>query len=85
MPVSQGPLRQSTEAGRILTGYYNCIQCHQIEEIGGYVKATLEDEAMAPPYLFPEGSKVQEPWLHGFLKGPTPIRPWTSTWFRRGN
>jgi mono/diheme cytochrome c family protein len=67
---------QSTEAGRILTGYYNCIQCHQIEEIGGYVKAVLDDEAMAPPYLFPEGSKVQEPWLHGFLKAPMPIRPW---------
>jgi mono/diheme cytochrome c family protein len=67
---------QSTEAGRVLAGYYNCIQCHQIEEIGGYVKAVLDDEAMAPPYLFPEGSKVQEPWLHGFLKAPTPIRPW---------
>jgi mono/diheme cytochrome c family protein len=67
---------QSIEAGRILTSYYNCINCHQIEEIGGYVKSVLDDEAMAPPYLFPEGSKVQEPWLHEFLKGPSPIRPW---------
>ncbi len=64
------------EAGRRQTQYYNCIQCHQIEEIGGYIKATLDDEAFAPPYLYPEGNKVQEPWLHDFLKGPSPIRPW---------
>jgi mono/diheme cytochrome c family protein len=67
---------QTIESGRRLTHYYNCINCHKIEEIGGWVKATLDDESMAPPYLFPEGSKVQEPWLHDFLKGPTPIRPW---------
>ncbi len=67
---------QSIEAGRVLTQYYNCINCHQIEEIGGYVKATLDDEGMAPPYLYPEGSKVQESWLHDFLKAPAPIRPW---------
>ena len=34
------------------------------------------DEGMEPPYLLPEGSKVQEPWLHDFLKNPSPIRPW---------
>jgi len=67
---------QLIEAGRRLTSYYNCIQCHQIEEIGGYIKATLDDESFAPPYLYPEGNKVQESWLHTFLKGPTPIRPW---------
>ena len=67
---------QDIETGRRLTSYYNCINCHQIEEIGGAVKATLDDEGMAPPYLFPEGSKVQEEWLHEFLKGPQPIRPW---------
>ncbi len=67
---------QTVEAGRRLTQYYNCIQCHLIEEQGGYIKATLEDEAFAPPYLYPEGDKVQEPWLHDFLKGPVSIRPW---------
>jgi mono/diheme cytochrome c family protein len=67
---------QAVETGRRMTHYYNCINCHQIEEMGGYVKATLDDEGFAPPYLFPEGSKVQEPWLANFLKGPTPIRPW---------
>ena len=71
-----GKTLQTVEAGRRLTHYYNCINCHKIEEIGGYVKATLDDESMAPPYLFPEGSKVQETWLHDFLTGPVPIRPW---------
>jgi mono/diheme cytochrome c family protein len=71
--------QQEIEAGRRLTHYqYNCISCHKFEETGGYIKATLEDEAFAPPYLYPEGDKVQEPWLHNFLKGPTPIRPWLS-------
>ncbi len=71
--------RQEIEAGRRLTHFqYNCIGCHKIEEAGGYIMATLEDEAFAPPYLFPEGNKVQEPWLHDFLKGPTTIRPWLS-------
>jgi mono/diheme cytochrome c family protein len=67
---------QAMESGRRLTHYYNCINCHKIEELGGSVKAVLDDEAMAPPYLYPEGSKVQEPWLHSFLRGPAPIRPW---------
>jgi cytochrome c2 len=41
-----------------------------------------EDEARslapsyAPPILDGEGDKVQPDWLFGFLKGPTPIRPW---------
>ncbi len=73
---SFGKRLQNIEAGRKLTHYYNCINCHKIEETGGWIKAALDDEAMAPPYLYPEGLKVQEPWLHDFLKGPTPIRPW---------
>lgn len=68
--------RQAIETGRKLTEFYNCINCHQIEEIGGSIKATLDDEGLAPPFLLPEGSKVQEPWLHDFLKNPTVIRPW---------
>ena len=67
---------QAIEAGRRQTQYYNCINCHQIEEVGGSIRATLDDEGLAPPYLLPEGSKVQEPWLHEFLSGPTPVRPW---------
>jgi mono/diheme cytochrome c family protein len=69
--------QQEIEAGRRLTHFqYQCVSCHQVEEQGGYIKASLEDEAFAPPYLFPEGAKVQEPWLHDFIKGPVPIRPW---------
>jgi len=70
--------QQHIEAGRRLALYYNCINCHVIEETGGFIAATLgpDDEGMAPPYLFPEGTKVQELWLHDFLKNPTTIRPW---------
>lgn len=69
--------QQEIEAGRRLTQRYNCIQCHQIEERGGYILTKYEEEAMGPPKLFEsQGSKVQEPWLHAFLKNPTTIRPW---------
>jgi len=69
---------QNVEAGRRLTKRYNCISCHKIEEIGGSIRAVTEGEGMTPPFLLPEGSKVQEEWLHGFLKNPTTIRPWIS-------
>ncbi len=78
-PVYQKPFdsrQQAMEAGRRLTLHYNCINCHQIEDTGGYVVATLKDEGMAPPLLRPEGAKVQEQWLHEFLKNPTAVRPW---------
>lgn len=68
--------QQQIEAGRRLALYYNCINCHVIEETGGSIAATLDDEGMAPPLLRPEGTKVQEPWLHDFLKSPSTIRPW---------
>ena len=68
---------QDIEAGRKLTMHYNCIQCHTLEDRGGYVLAHYEEAALGPPPL-PEsqGAKVQEPWLHGFLQGPSTIRPW---------
>jgi len=64
------------EAGRRLTMWYNCVQCHQLEERGGYISALLDDPGFTPPMLTGEGAKVQEPWLHGFLKSPTVIRSW---------
>ncbi len=69
---------QNVEAGRRLADHYNCINCHKIEEIGGAISAVVEGEGKSPPFLLPEGSKVQEEWLHGFLKNPTTIRPWLS-------
>ena len=68
--------QQQLNVGRHFTLNYNCVQCHVVEEVGGYIKATLDDEGFAPPLLRPEGAKVQEGWLHGFLKSPTVIRPW---------
>jgi len=62
--------------GRRLTMWYNCINCHQIEDRGGYIGALYEEKALAPPVLTGEGAKVQEQWVHGFLLGPSPIRPW---------
>jgi mono/diheme cytochrome c family protein len=67
---------QAIEAGRRLTKQYNCVNCHVFEENGGAVAALLDDPGLAPPYLFPEGSKVQETWLYDFLRNPSTIRPW---------
>jgi mono/diheme cytochrome c family protein len=68
---------QEIEAGRRLAVRYNCLQCHTLEERGGYYLANFEEPALGPPPL-PEsqGAKVQEQWLHGFLKNPSTIRPW---------
>lgn len=65
------------EAGRRLTVHYNCIQCHTVEERGGFIQTLYEDPGLGPPPL-PEtqGAKVQEQWLHAFLKNPTTVRPW---------
>jgi mono/diheme cytochrome c family protein len=68
--------QQDIEAGRRLAVHYNCVNCHVVEETGSYVAATLDDEGLAPPPLRPEGAKVQETWLHDFLKNPATIRPW---------
>ena len=67
------------EAGRRLTVHYNCIQCHSLEDRGGFMTVKYDDPGLGPPPL-PEsqGAKVQEQWLHGFLKDPTTVRPWLS-------
>ena len=64
------------DAGEKLTIRYGCINCHQLEERGGYFAAILDDSTKGPPLITIEGSKVQEPWLQNFLKAPSPIRPW---------
>lgn len=68
---------QEVEAGRKVIGQYNCMQCHNIEDQGGYILAKYDDPALGPPILpQSQGAKVQEQWLYNFLKGPSPIRPW---------
>lgn len=68
---------QDLEAGRRLSVHYNCIQCHSLEDRGGFMSVKYEDPGLGPPPL-PEsqGAKVQEQWLHGFLQNPSTIRPW---------
>jgi len=68
--------RREINEGRRLTLWYNCTNCHQIEEQGGYIHPMIEDPGLRPPLLTIEGAKVQEPWLYEFLKNPTTIRPW---------
>ena len=64
------------DAGEKLTIRYGCINCHQLEDRGSYFGALLDDPTKGPPMITIEGAKVQEPWLQGFLKSPSPIRPW---------
>lgn len=63
--------------GQRLVQYYNCTGCHVIEGTGGDIRSLYVDEpASAPPILTGEGAKVQADWFYGFLKQPSPIRPW---------
>jgi cbb3-type cytochrome oxidase cytochrome c subunit len=83
---------EAVEAGRRLVRDYNCQGCHILEGRGGAIRESIAKNLMAkgmseeeatsaaasfsPPILEGEGDKVQPDWLFGFLKGPTPIRPW---------
>ncbi len=68
---------QRQVAGRRLIMRYNCGGCHIVEGQGGAIRVRYEESPqLAPPILNGEGAKVQADWLFGFLKQPTPIRPW---------
>ncbi|MBM2840538.1 MAG: putative octahem cytochrome c [Bacteroidetes bacterium] len=78
--------QQNIESGRRLGIQYNCQQCHQLEKHGMFIGAVIgEEQAFLPPIITGEGAKVQEPWLHDFLKAPSAvgqpnsIRPWIPT------
>ncbi|MEW6512263.1 MAG: c-type cytochrome [Bacteroidota bacterium] len=77
--------QQDIETGRRLSYEYNCRQCHQLEREGGYIGAIIDEPAYLPPIITGEGKKVQEGWLHDFLKSPSTvgrpnsIRPWVPT------
>ncbi len=67
------------EKGRLLVHKFNCNGCHTLDgKIGSLRKFHEESETLgsAPPMLDGEGAKVQEKWLHEFLKKPSTIRPW---------
>ncbi|MFI5263963.1 MAG: c-type cytochrome, partial [Candidatus Kapaibacterium sp.] len=77
------PFQQGLDKGRLFVHWNNCVGCHKIESSGGYVAKYINDAFpgdqnlayFAPPYLGPEGDRVQEQWLHQFLSGPFKIRP----------
>ena len=43
--------------GEKLTIRYGCINCHQLEERGGYFSAILDDPTKGPPLITIEGAK----------------------------
>ena len=77
--ASQAPRSARNDAlreGRNLVRRRNCVACHEIEADGGDYRALVEDPALAPPLLTPEGAKVKPEWLYAFFRGPITIRPW---------
>ncbi len=77
------PVQMALDKGRMFIHWNNCVGCHKIESSGGYVAKFINEKYagneniayFAPPYLGPEGDRVQEQWLHQFLAGPFKIRP----------
>ncbi len=65
-----------TEKGRLLVSKLNCTGCHTLDGKTGTLRELVENEGLAPPMLDGEGAKVQEVWLHDFLRSPVTIRPW---------
>jgi mono/diheme cytochrome c family protein/predicted nucleic acid-binding Zn-ribbon protein len=70
---------QKIEKGRLLVSKFNCNGCHTLDGKTGGLWDLAEDKGAAPPILDGEGAKVQEKWLHEFLKNPSLIRPWLHT------
>ncbi len=64
------------EKGRLLVAKLNCQGCHTLDGKEGTLRELTEDKGAAPPVIDGEGAKVQEQWLHEFLKAPSIIRPW---------
>jgi mono/diheme cytochrome c family protein len=64
--------------GEKLVFWNGCRNCHIVEKRGGLVRDQYneDNQSFAPPVLTGEGAKVQPQWLFGFLKAPSPLRPW---------
>jgi mono/diheme cytochrome c family protein len=88
VPVGYGdpkrdPIQMGLDRGRMFVHWNNCVGCHKIESAGGYAAKFINDKFAGdqnlpyfpPPFLGPEGDRVQENWLHQFLAGPFKIRP----------
>jgi cbb3-type cytochrome oxidase cytochrome c subunit len=76
--------QQDIIAGRRLVQRYGCNNCHTIEGKEGILVGWITDPALgtsridgpfAPPNLFAEGARVQQPWLMKFLTSPFMVRP----------
>jgi mono/diheme cytochrome c family protein len=78
--AGQDPVKQAVLRGEHLVFWNGCRNCHVVENRGGAVRDMYNEDtqSFAPPILTGEGWRVQPPWLFGFLKGPTPLRPWLS-------
>ena len=72
-------VEKDIEKGRLLIAKLNCQGCHTLDGKTGKIREITQDPGAAPPVLDGEGAKVQEKWLHEFLKAPVPIRPWLTT------
>jgi mono/diheme cytochrome c family protein len=77
VPGLDGP-KLAVLTGERLVFWNGCRNCHEVERRGGVVRDLFneDNQSYAPPILTGEGAKVQPPWLYGFLKAPTPLRPW---------
>jgi cytochrome c2 len=79
LPGLDGP-KLAVLTGERFVFWNGCRNCHELERRGAVVRDLFNEETMsyAPPIITGEGAKVQPSWLFGFLKGPTPLRPWLS-------
>jgi cytochrome c2 len=77
VPGLDGP-KLAVLTGERLVFWNGCRNCHEVEARGGVVRDLFneDNQSYAPPILTGEGAKVQPPWLYGFLKAPSPLRPW---------
>src|SRR5437763_17180477 len=76
--AGQAEAQAAVYKGERLVFWNGCRNCQVVEKRGGKIRDQFNDEnqSFAPPILTGEGWKVQPHWLFGFLKGPTPLRPW---------
>lgn len=77
--ASQMPRSARNDAlrdGRNFVRRRNCVGCHEIEADGGDYRTLVEDPALAPPVLTPQGAKVRPEWMYAFFRAPITIRPW---------